>query len=126
MREVEVRKVDLLTVLKKNREQHVKDYLEACAGYKEAALAKIEDVSSELKARIGRLKDGQVIALVALQFNLEVPKSFEKAYDQAIVMLEMSVDDTVTLEESEFAQYVMDDWEWKEQFTMSNRRYSNK
>src|SRR4029077_18712264 len=111
MREVTVKKDELMSKLIENKEKHVKDFNEACAGYKEAALSRIEDMAKELKARINRLKEGEMIQLLNLSFNLEVPKSYEKAYDQAITMLKMSVDDKITLRMDEFACYVMDDWD---------------
>ena len=37
-REVKVRRGELLEVLRKNRERHIQDYKDACAGYREQAL----------------------------------------------------------------------------------------
>ncbi len=33
-----------------------------------------------------------------------------------IAMIEMSIGETVVLTEGDFAQYVMDDWGWQDQF----------
>jgi hypothetical protein len=46
-----------------------------------------------------------------------------KDYDRVIRMLEMTVDEIITIGAVEFQQYVMDDWTWKEQFTASNSAY---
>lgn len=41
-------------------------------------------------------------------------------------MLEMDLADTVDLSETDYAQYVLDDWEWKRQFLGTSRVYSLK
>ena len=125
-REVKVKRDELLIVLRKNREQHIKDYKEACAGYRQAALARIDEIFSDLRAKINGLKEGQTIAIIGLQFGLVVPVSHEKAYDQIIRMMEMSVDDEITLTCSQFGCFVMDDWDWKEQWSASNSMYLKK
>jgi hypothetical protein len=125
-REVKVRRGELLEVLRKNRERHIRDYKAACAGYREQALKRIDEIFHDLRAKITGLKDGQTIAVVGLQFGLNVPQSHEKAYDQIIRMMEMSVDDEITLTCSQFACFVMDDWDWKEQWSASNATYLGK
>jgi hypothetical protein len=92
-------------------------------GYREQALKRIDEIFHDLRAKITGLKDGQTIAVVGLQFGLNVPQSHEKAYDQIIRMMEMSVDDEITLTCSQFACFVMDDWDWKEQWSASNATY---
>lgn len=124
MRNVRVKKEDLLAKIKANRGTHIHEYKEACAGYKEAALAKIEEVFDELKERIANLKEGHVIELVAVHFGLEVPVSYESHYDRAIGMLEMSLDAEVEITAEEYQQYVMDDWKWKQEFTTTTANYS--
>ena len=125
-REVKVKRDELLIVLKKNREQHLKDYTEACAGYRERALARISEIFEEAKGTINSLKEGQTVAFMGFGFNLPVPQSHEKAYDQIIRMMEMSVDEEITLTCSQFGCFVMDDWDWKEQWSASNSVYMNK
>jgi hypothetical protein len=39
-------------------------------------------------------------------------------------MLEMSIAEEVTISERQFAQFVMDEWDWKEKATMTNMGYS--
>ncbi len=123
-REVKVKRDDLLKVLRENRDKHLKDYKEACEGYRELALQKIDSIFAELKSKIGALKEGQTIAVVGLHFGLDVPVSHEKAYDQIIRMMEMSVDSEIVLTASQFACFVMDDWEWKSEFEQSTAFYA--
>lgn len=62
--------------------------------------------------------------LAAVMFDLQVPQNHAKDYDQVIAMLEMCVDDELSIRSDEFACYVMDDWDWKEDFLHTNKRYS--
>ena len=43
-----------------------------------------------------------------------------------ILMLEMSVDEELTVRSDEFACYVMDDWLWKDDWQVSNAGYFKK
>jgi hypothetical protein len=47
-----------------------------------------------------------------------------KDYDRVLKMLDMTTDEVVVLSEDDFAQYVMDEWQWKEQFSQINSTYS--
>lgn len=125
-REVKVRRGELLEVLRKNREQHVQDYKTACAGYRDLALKRIDEIFNDLRAQITGLREGQTVAVVGLHFGLDVPRSHEKAYDQIIRMMEMSVDNEIELTSSQFVCFVMDDWDWKEQWSASNATYLSK
>ena len=40
--------------------------------------------------------------------------------------LELETKTEVELDDTEFRQYVMDDWDWKEQFIASNTVYASK
>jgi hypothetical protein len=121
-REVKVKRDELLSVLRQNRERHIKEYEAACVGYREVALRRIEDSFQEAREVVGRLKQGQTVA-VGFRISLSVPVSYEKAYDQIIRMMEMSVDTEIILTSSQFACFVMDDWEWKEEWASSNAQY---
>lgn len=122
-REVTILKNDLLVVLRENRQNHIDDYKLACAGYRKAALAKIEEVTNDLKAKINGLQEGQTIAVMGVSFGLPFPQSHEKAYNQIIRMLEMSVDERFVLTSGQFACFVMDDWDWKQEWGASNSSY---
>lgn len=123
-REVKVKRTELLEVLRGNRTQHLADYKAACEGYRELAMARIEQIFCDLKAKVNGLREGQTIAVVGLTFGLDAPISHEKAYDQIIRMMEMSVDDEILLTSGQFACFVMDDWDWKEEWTASNSTYA--
>jgi hypothetical protein len=121
-REVKVKRDELLSVLRQNRQRHISDYQKACVGYREVALRRVEAGFQEAREVVNRLKDGQTIA-VNVRVSLSAPVSYEKAYDQIIRMMEMSVDTEIDLTASQFACFVMDDWEWKEEWASDNAHY---
>lgn len=126
MREVKVKKVELLEVVRTNREKHIAGYKEAVEGYKEAALVAIDRAMQRLKTQVEDLRAGEVLRLAAVSFDLRVPENHEKDYNQVIRMLEMCVEGEVILKADEFACYVMDDWEWKNEWLDVSNIYSNK
>jgi Asp-tRNA(Asn)/Glu-tRNA(Gln) amidotransferase A subunit family amidase len=114
MKNVKVKKSEALEILKKNREDHRKIFLEALEGYKKQAVELLEK-------HIKGIKAGRV---ASVRVQIPEPQDYTREYDRAIKMLEMSVDDIVELDEDTFAQFVMDDWDWKRQFLSSNAPYS--
>jgi hypothetical protein len=126
MRKVKVKREELLVKVKANREKHVAEYEEAVIGYKEEAIRAVDKVMGHLKTRIHDLEAGEVLYLHAVAFDLEVPQNHSKDYDQVIEMLTMSVDEELEIQSDEFACYVMDDWDWKQDFLHTNRKYLSK
>ena len=122
-REVKVKRDELLAVLRENRERHIREYKAACVGYREVALRRLEESFQEAREVVNRLKEGQTVSVVGFRISLSVPVNYEKAYDQIIRMMEMSVDTEIVLTASQFACFVMDDWEWKEEWAASIAQY---
>lgn len=114
MHDVKVDKSELLAKVKENRAKHREIFEEALVGYKAEALRQLE-------AHIERIKNGEVIR-VAIQ--IPSPEDHTNDYDRVIAMLEMSKDDVISVHETDFGAYVMDDWHWKHAFLVSNRIYS--
>jgi len=113
---VTVKKDELLTVLKKNRDEHRNIFLDAQKGYR-------EDAIKELDRMLAEARDGKAIRR---QIVLVEPQDHTKDYDRVIRMLEMCTKDEIFISESEFAQYVQDDWGWKQQFTASTSGYTGR
>lgn len=111
---VRVSKKTLLETLKKNRAEHRKIFLEALEGYRKEAIKQLEQ-------QLERAKKGKKFDIY---ISLEQPQDQTKDYDRAIGMLELSLDTEVTLAESDYRNYVLDEWGWKGQFLSSNRAYS--
>jgi hypothetical protein len=137
-RKVVVKKTRLLNALRKNLEKHINDYLEAVAGYKEEAKVKLEAEKEKAIEKLSRAytktlgeidnfdpeKSTDVIVFCdSIRFDLVAPKNFSDAYQQAIEMLEWEERDEVELTTYEFRCFVMDKWDWMEDFIKSNSRY---
>lgn len=116
MEKTRIAKDKLLTVLRKNKEEHRSVFLEALEGYKKEVIKTLED----------RLMDAKSGKKVNVFIALKEPVDQTKDYDRIIKMLEMSIDTTIELSEHEFSQYVLDDWSWKNQFISTNATYSKK
>lgn len=114
MTTVKVKKEELLKKLKENRTEHESDYNEAVTNYK------LELVKELTKM----LKDAKAEKTVNHHINLTSPVQFLKEYDRAIQMLEASVEKEIELSQSEFTQYWMDEWNWRNTFSTANSAYS--
>jgi hypothetical protein len=114
MRTTKVRKDELLEIVKQNREHHNEVVAEAMGNYRKTAIAELETMLADAKAgrRIHR------------SIELIQPMDMTREYDQIIRQLEMEVEDTAELSAGEFAQYVLNRWDWGEQFANSTRAYT--
>lgn len=114
MKTVRVRADEIREIVQRNREQHEKIFREAIDGYR-------KECEKLLQEHIESLRDGKIRKVaIALPF----PENHMRDYDRVIKMLELSTEKEIELSESDFASYVMDDWEWKWQFIRANMPYS--
>jgi hypothetical protein len=113
MQEVTVNREELLEVVKENCKNHRIVFEKALEGYRKAVIDELEKMLVEAKEgkRIGR------------SVNLVEPMDQTKEYERLIKMLEMSVEDEIDLNQHEFGCYVMDQWQWRDQFVASNSYY---
>lgn len=114
MHEITVTKSELIEVMKANREKHHQIVLEAQAGFRSKVLARLDEMLA-LAAK------GEKIQLIV---GLAMPEDHTDEYDTIIGMLEMSVDDTVELDQSDYQSWVQDKWGWQRSFTATNSAYS--
>ena len=108
------KKNDLVLTVQKNRDAHRAIFLEALDGYKKKAI-------DQLEAHIERVKRGDVYQLYV---SLAEPMDHTRDYNRLLKMLDMTVDEDIEITEAQFAQYILDDWEWKRQFISTNSAYS--
>jgi len=106
MKEIKVRKQELLEKIKYNREEHIKEY----------NLAHTEWVNTTIN-----FYQEQINSLNSTRKQLNKipgyePVSHEKDYDRAIAMLEMCVEEEILLQAQEFNRYVLDEWDWTQTF----------
>lgn len=113
MNDIKFSKDDLLTAIKTNLNAHRSEFETAIAGYEAEALKRTKDL-------VKQLKNGE---RPNLTIHLAIPMDHTKDYERIIRMLEMSQESVVVLDEHDFAQYVQDDWAWKNQFHLTNSSY---
>lgn len=109
-----VKKTELLPILKENRENHQSVFEAALGGYRLVMIR-------EFEKRLAEIKTGKKIRRA---FTMPVPADHLDDYDQAIEMLEMSVEDQIELSQHEFSCLVRDDWGWKNEFNQTSVSYT--
>ena len=114
MNTVKVKREELLTKVRANRDAHRELFLKAQEGYRKLVIEELDRMLAD--AREGRRIQRSV--------TLTEPSNHIKDYDRVITMLEMSVDDTITLEAHDFDRYVMDNWDWSRFALATNTAYA--
>lgn len=148
MHEVVMKKTELLEHLIENKAKHDVILTTAISGYWEMAEAKIKDKQARWHAAITEMgADGNRefakllvkvdqkqelpshISFRALQFDstlgLAYPQDHSRDYERAIRMMQSSVHDEVKLTVDEYDAYVLNNWEWKNNFLAVNTAYVN-
>jgi hypothetical protein len=110
---ITVNKGELLDQLKENREKHHDLYEKAWDGYCKLARETLEEMLATIKAK----------KPIARGIGHIPPEDHTGDYDDVIDMLSWSLGDEVELTQTQFIQYVKDDWGWKEQWTASTTSY---
>jgi hypothetical protein len=116
MRSVKMKKDELLMIVRQNKIKHIAEYDEAVNDYKTLTV-KITKENAKL-ANTGDLEKIKEIKGIP-----SAPRSYESDYNRAARMLELSVEDVIELEDDVFNQLVLDEWSWKQSFTVSNSSY---
>ena len=114
MRPVRVDKKKVLEALKENRSTHRAIFEEAVEGYR-------KEVVKQLEKHIKQMKSGKP---KRTYISIPYPEDHTSDYDDAIEMLEMSLDESIDLDAEAFKAFYKDDWSWKNQFLASNSGYS--
>jgi hypothetical protein len=104
----------LIEVLTENRAKHRKEYDEAVEEYWQAVRRKLDKIMVKYK---NRENVGYVVTMP------RPSTSHEKDYDRVLQMLQMAVETEVSLSEKDFARYILDDWEWKDDFNTTKGSY---
>jgi hypothetical protein len=104
MNTVKVKRQELLTKVRTNRDAHQELFLKAQANYRKFIIEELDRMLADAKAN----------RPVRRSINLVEPRDHTSDYDRTIMMLEMSVDDTIILNATEFDQYVRDVWAWSQ------------
>lgn len=120
-------RTDLLHIVQENRSKHVEEFEDAHRKYKDALLVRLKEIAGDIGTLVGRVAKGDDIVKLRdeleLRPNLIQPQSYAEQYDRAIRRISLSVDQFVTLTESEFEQLVLDNWNWKGDFMRTTSVY---
>lgn len=113
MQNVTVKRDDLLSKVRTNRDAHRDLFLKAQVGYRAAVIAELDKMLAEAR-------DNKPIRRA-----IQLPEPIDRTqdYDRVIAMLEMSADKEVILQAHEFDQYVLDNWQWKAMAAFTNSSY---
>ena len=118
MNAVKINRMNLLGIVRENKEKHIAEYNESVEDYKSAVIK----IATENLALV-TTNDLKEIAKVKNQPH--PPVSYENSYTRAIRMLELSVEEHIEVEEDVFNQLVLDEWTWKHQFATSTALYKS-
>lgn len=113
-REVTVNKANLIQKIKENKANHEKEYLKAVEAYKIEA-------EKQLKQQSEALAKGSL----SIRVNLVAPSNKSEEYDKIVQLFEWDIDDNVTLSQSEFNEYVLDETSFAREAKMLNSTYVN-
>jgi hypothetical protein len=114
MNTVKVKREELLNKVRSNRDAHRTLFLKAQEGYRKLNIEELDRMLAEAKA--GRK--------ISRSINLAEPVDHTSDYGRVIMMLEMSVDDTIVLDANGFDQYVRDRWAWSHHATTMYESYA--
>jgi hypothetical protein len=109
-----VDKAELLATLQANRDNHGSSYKLACDGFRAEAVRRIDRM----------LTDARGSGVVTQYVGLIEPQDHTGDYDRVIRLFSMSVDSRAVLSEREFGCYVMDQWEWANDFRLLTTSYA--
>lgn len=141
-RKVEINRKELLGILRKNRDTHLKEFETAIAGYAELMLERLNTAIDEVtvtletnraeiidklqrfsKDNIKDYSDSELL-LPVTWVSAPVPRSYAHEYDTAIEMVRLDVRETLTLTFAEFQCFVRDNWDWKDDFQEITKSYA--
>lgn len=115
MKEIKVKRTELLDAVRKNRETHRATFLKAQAGFRARVVEALDKMLADARAGIA----------YQVAVGLPEPRDMTKEYDCVIAMLEMSIDEFIDISQQEFSQYVLDQWTWKAGWETSNSLYTS-
>lgn len=114
MHEVTIKKDDALRIIRQNKEDHKKIYEDGMVGYK-------QELKEILEKKMALLEKGEY---ASPHIRISPPSIHIEEYNSVIKMLELSVDEEVTLDSRQFRELIMDKWNWQRDFLKSNAKFS--
>lgn len=118
MRSTRVSKQELLDKLNENRAKHKEEFESARQTWEKKVVHRYEQVRD-------RALHGDFEVVEDPLAKLPKPQNFIQSYDMAIEQLDWETKDEVELDEKEFANYVLDKWDWQHRFAASTSIYNS-
>lgn len=118
MNSVKINRLQLLVIVRENREKHIKEFAESVEDYKKAAI-------NVTQRNLELANTGDIEQIAKIKGMPQKPASYEKEYDRAIRMLTLSVEDVIDLQQDIFNQLVLDEWLWKNAFVAAGSMYKS-
>lgn len=112
---ISVNRNGLLNTLKGNLEEHEKIFNEAREKYQKTLIQFLESLLDSAKSG-GHHGKGSHSINDMLYKAPEKPYDCSDEYKRIIGMLELSDSEAVTLSAQDYKHFVMDEWDWKENF----------
>jgi len=116
MRTVNIQRAEFVEKVTANRDAHRAVFEKALDGYQRRLVRELERRVADVKA--GRRIDRYI--------SLPEPSDHTEDYDRILAMAEMSVDEVIELGADDFARFVMDQWDWKQDFTETATYYEGR
>lgn len=113
-RKIPMSRVNLLSKLQITLADHRREVADATKAWEEAATAFAVDVYERVSKE----------DFTNLSFEVQRPQDSSKDILRAIAMVECSVEDTITLDESTFNQWVMGEWSFRNRLAEIGRMAS--
>jgi hypothetical protein len=125
MKNVQIKRDELLAKLRENRDKHIADFNSARVKFYEKRSAAIQELSQADRDNTNQdiLAVKRITPLVSKLAAMPKPTSYENSYNRAISMLEREQRDVLEITDAEFAQYYLDDWQWRGQYAASTAGY---
>jgi hypothetical protein len=116
MQTVIVHRDRLRQALTENRLRHETNWKEAHARWR-------VDLADQLTWAAVELADGGKVNLAGILKEHQEPENHTEDYDRVLAMLDFSDTDQITLTQGDFRNYVLDEWDWKTRWNLSNAKY---
>ena len=126
MSRVNVKREELIEVLKENRDAHKKEYDEAYAGYVQLCIEALEDKLETVESAAKAPKDSPVKFELFFQDLMSAPENHVQDFQDVIDMFELSEDTKLSIGMEEYKRYYKNDWSWSRSWELSNKMYVDK
>lgn len=108
MKDVMVKRTELLEILKRNLDIHKDLYASAAEAFRSKYVLEIDKMKQQAQEN-----------MFSMHVDLQKPENHCVDYEVAIKMLEMECRDEIELTDEEFAKFVLNKWRWITNFYSS-------